>query len=95
MHLKRYQFDAKGLLQYQEVLYLFKNYALLTEVMKRHHDDPYAGHFVYEKTFKIIQKKVFWPAMHSDIQQYVKKCEVCQRIKIPRQRPYRFLAALP
>ena len=63
--------------------------------MKRHHDDPYAEHFRYKKTLKIIQRKVFWPAMHSNIQQYVKKCEICQRIKILKQRLYRSLTALP
>ena len=67
MHLKRYQFNVKGLLQYQKVLYLSRDYALLMEVMKRHHDNPYAEHFGYEKTLKIIQRKVFWPAMHSNI----------------------------
>ena len=53
-HSKRYQFNVKRLLQYQEVLYLSKNYALLTEVMKRYYDNLYAEHFEYEKTFKII-----------------------------------------
>ena len=33
--------------------------------------------------------------MCSDIQQYVKECEICQRIKVSRQRPYRSLMALP
>ena len=79
---KRYQFNVKDFLQYQEALYLFKNYTLLTKVMKRHHDNFYAEHFEYEKTLKIIQRKIFWSAMHSNIQQYVKKCEIYQKIKV-------------
>ena len=63
--------------------------------MKRHYDDFYAEHFGYKKTLKIIWKKFFWPAIHSDIQQYVKECEICQRIKIPKQKLYGFLIALP
>ena len=93
-HLKEYQFNIKDFLQYQEVLYLFKDYALLTEMMKRNHNNFYAEHFEYEKTFKIIQRKVFWPVMHSDIQQYVKKCKICQKIRISKQRPYRLLMTL-
>ena len=58
-HLKEYQFNAESFLQYQKILYLFKDYVLLTEVMKRYHDNLYAEHFKYEKTFKIIQRKIF------------------------------------
>ena len=94
IHLKRYWFNVKNLLWYQKALYLSKDYTLLTEVMKRHHNNLYAEHFKYKKTFKIIQRKIFWPAMHSDIQQYVKECKICQRIKVLKQRPYRFLIAL-
>ena len=93
-HLKRYWFNAEDLLQYQKALYLSKNYTLLTEMMKRHYDNFYAEHFEYKKTFKIIWRKIFWFVIHSDIQQYVKKCEICQRIKVSRQRLYKFLAAL-
>ena len=95
MYLKRYWFNVKSLLWYQKALYLPRDYALLTEMMKRHHNNLYVRHFEYEKTFKIIQRKIFWPAMYSNIQQYVKECEVCQRTKVPKQRPYRSLMTLP
>ena len=33
--------------------------------------------------------------MCSNIQQYIKKCEICQRIKVLKWKPYRSLTALP
>ena len=54
IYLKKYQFNAESFLQYQETLYLSKNYALLTKVIKRHHDNFYAEHFKYKKIIKII-----------------------------------------
>ena len=62
--------------------------------MKKHHDDLYVGHFGYEKTFKIIWRKVFWFVMHSNIWQYIKKCKICQRTKVLKWKLYRSLAAL-
>ena len=64
-------------------------------MIKRHHDNFYVKHFEYKKIFKIIWRKVFWPAMCSNIWQYVKKCEICQRIKVSRWRFYESLMALP
>ena len=94
-HLKKYWFNVKSFLWYQKILYLSKDYTLLTEVIKKHYDDFYMKHFKYEKTFKIIWRKIFWPVIHNDIQQYVKKYEICQRIKVLKQRFYRFLTVLP
>ena len=76
-YLKGYQFNVENLLQYQKALYLLRNYALLTKIMKRYYNNLYTEHFRYEKTLKIIWSKIFWSVIHNDIQQYVKKCEIC------------------
>ena len=58
-HLKKYQFNAEDFLWYQKVLYLFRNNALFVKMMMRHHNDLYVRLYKYEKTFKIIWRKVF------------------------------------
>ena len=46
------------------------------------------GHFGFKKTFQRIKDKYFWPQMSSEIEDWCRKCEVCQRRRnpVPSQR---------
>ena len=69
--------------------------AVRQEIMKINHDDPYGGHFSAARTTELIHRKYFWPAIATDIQGYVRGCDVCQRTKASQYRPYRELQSLP
>jgi hypothetical protein len=84
-----------GVLTYQGRLYVPPVRAVCEELMKRHHDDPYAGHFGVSRTLALLQRKYHWQSMPGDVAAYVKSCDVCQKIKIKRHRPYGEMQALP
>ncbi len=45
------------------------------------HDEPYVGHFANKWTaLKILNIGYYWPKLHKDAAQYIKKCDKCQRM---------------
>jgi hypothetical protein len=47
------------------------------------HEHPTAGHFGREKTTKKLRQYYWWPHLGKSVDQYVKSCELCQRLKKP------------
>ena len=60
-------------------------------IMEQRHDSMLSGHLGRTKTFELIAKDFFWPKMRSEIYKYVDSCDVCQRIKSARHKPYGLL----
>ena len=54
---------------------------LTTKVLQMMNDDQ--GHFGYSKTLQRAQKRYFWPRMSSQIDEWCKKCQVCQQRRNP------------
>ncbi|GBG67585.1 hypothetical protein CBR_g714 [Chara braunii] len=52
-------------------------------------------HFGFEKTYGSLLQKFVWPGMKGMARKFVAECEVCQRIKPSRQKPYGLLHPLP
>lgn len=46
------------------------------------HDSKSVGHSGVLRTYKRLKQKFYWPHMYKVVQEYVQKCDVCQRIKI-------------
>ena len=45
------------------------------------------GHFAGDKTAKIVLSAgIWWPTLHMDADEYVKRCNDCQRTKVPIKR---------
>ena len=63
--------------------------------MSRYHDDPLAGHFEIEKTYKLLAWKYYWPTFCHDVEAYVKSCNVCLASKAVRHKLYGDLQLLP
>jgi len=87
--------DRDGLLYKDDRLYLPRDQALVAEVIKRHHDDPLAAHFGRDKTIALLRRKFWWQDLYHDVDTYIRTCDVCQRTKAKRHRPYGEMAALP
>ena len=58
------------------------------EVLQECHDRPEAGHFGREKTAKTLATYYFWPQFYRDVEEYVKRCQVCQQIKVDQRKQY-------
>jgi hypothetical protein len=69
--------------------------ALIEELLRIHHDDLLAGHFGVAKTLELLQRKYKWARMSKDVKEYVKTCQICQRMVTKRHRPYGELQPLP
>ncbi len=85
--------DIKQVLYYQGLLYVPK--AIRSELISRHHNNPLAGYFGIEKTWKLIARKYYWPTLQRDIEAYVKGCNVCLASKAIYHKPYGNLQSLP
>jgi hypothetical protein len=60
------------------------------------HDDPWqGGHFGRARTQETIMRVYWWLRIRKEIIDYVETCDVCQRMKVPRHKPYGLLAPLP
>jgi hypothetical protein len=88
-------FDSQGLLRYNDAVYVPAQSSVREELIKLHHDDPLAGHFGVEKTQDLIKRKYYWRELDEDVKEYLEVCEICQRTKARRHRPYGEMQALP
>ena len=54
--------------------------AMREEIMEEHHDK--AGHFGVMKTLeKLKMSPYYWPELRKSVEQWVEKCDICQRTK--------------
>ena len=51
--------------------------ALRPEVLHAFHDDVFAGHLGFDKTYAKIQQRFFWPTMYGDVKHYCATCPSC------------------
>jgi len=75
-------------LWHQGKIWVPKEEGIRTNLIRRHHDMPQAGHRGTAKTRELLKRKYYWPHMRDTIKQYVKNCDICQRTKVVRHAPY-------
>jgi RNase H-like domain found in reverse transcriptase/Reverse transcriptase (RNA-dependent DNA polymerase)/Integrase zinc binding domain len=68
---------------------------LKTQVIYRTHSTGPAGHPGRIKTIDLVSRTYWWPRITRDIEEYVKACELCDRVKASRSAPPGFLQPLP
>ena len=91
---KGWKTDDEGLLRYQDRIWIPRCTALRQEIIMRNHDDVAAGHYGNTRTCEISRRKYWWQNMTSDVTTYIKSCDVCQRTKARRHKPYGEMQAL-
>ena len=66
-------------------------------VIRERHDDRTAGHQGVSKTIELITRDFLWKGLRKNVEEYVKKCDICARTKHARHKPYGLLQspALP
>jgi hypothetical protein len=55
-------------------------------VIEEFHSAAQSGHLGFEKTYKKIRLKFWWPNMWNDVEQYCKLCVTCSKVKSANQR---------
>jgi transposase InsO family protein len=88
--------DDASLVRCDGAIYIPNDPATRQEILRQNHDDPWTGgHFGYEKTLDSIRRQYVWPLLAKSVREYCETCDVCQRMKAPRHKPYGLLAPLP
>ena len=55
---------------------------LRQEALEAYHDSQIGGaHLATKRVYEALRLKYFWPGMHQQVDDYVKSCDRCQRIK--------------
>ena len=52
------------------------------------HSSPAAAHPGRDATLFSIRKDYYWPGMRNDIEEWVRNCDVCQRVKVFPKKPH-------
>jgi hypothetical protein len=68
---------------------------LRSQLLHEMHDTKIGGHSGVLRTFKKLSQQFYWPKMYQAVQDYVKKCDTCQRVKSETLSPAGLLQPLP
>jgi hypothetical protein len=68
--------------------------SLRAAILHDTHDIPVAGHLGVRKTCGRLLQHYYWPALRDTVKEYITSCDVCQRTKVPRQKPFGLLKPL-
>jgi hypothetical protein len=49
------------------------------KILKEMHECPIGGHQGVQCTYERLKLYVTWPGMFQDVENYIKKCEICQK----------------
>jgi len=69
---------------------------LKQQILLQAHDSPLTGaHLGFAKTMGKIKDRYFWEGMCREVERYVKSCQLCQKLKKPKQAPAGMLQPIP
>lgn len=86
---------SKGILRVGSRIYVGDKGQSRKNIMWELHDGTIGGHSGQEATLKRICQFFYWPTMKEEVSNYVKTCDICQRIKTSNQLPGGLLQPLP
>ena len=84
-----------GLIYTGSALYVPNSTTIREQLLSEFHDAPLSGHQGVERSLDQLQRSYYWPGMRYSVQQYVRTCSTCQRIKPVNHAPHGKLQPLP
>ncbi|GJS91273.1 ty3-gypsy retrotransposon protein [Tanacetum coccineum] len=84
-----------GLLIYNDHYYIGQESKLKPLLLQEFHATPSAGHGGIKTTLVGLSALFFWKGMRKSVEEFVKKCVVCQQIKYSTEAPGGYLQPLP
>lgn len=70
-------------------------FSLLQQLLNEFHCKPIGDHVEFLRTYKLLQKEVYWEGIKLDVQMFVATCFVCQQMKHDTLSPIGLLQPLP
>lgn len=67
---------------------------LQNEILRLYHDSPSTGHLGFKKTLTRIQERFYWPNLFTQVKDYVRTCDSCQRVNVPTRAKYGLLKSV-
>ena len=89
-----YSISQHSLLLFKRKIYIPDDVTFKLRIIKEHHDTKIAGHFGRDKTYELIKRNFWFPGLEPFIRKYVSSCDICQRNKARRHKPYGELNSL-
>ena len=83
--------DVEKFLKHEKRIYVSKNFVTQQKFINKNHDDFLIDHFDVERIFELLNKKYYWFVCATKIKNYVRICDICQRIKMHRHQFYKQL----
>jgi len=68
---------------------------LRAQALRELHATPLGGHFGRDKTLALARRSVWWPGLPAAVEEYVRTCPTCQRVKADHLPPAGLLYPLP
>ena len=68
---------------------------LRLQVLQELHSTPLGGHFGRDKTLALVCRSVLWPGLSAAVEEYIRTCPTCQRVKANHLLPAGLLSPLP
>ena len=68
---------------------------LRLQVLQELHATPLGGHFGRDKTLALARRSVWWPGLPAEVDEYIRTCPTCQRVKADHLPPAGLLFPLP
>ena len=69
-------------------MYVFENAIVRKKFINKNYNDFLIEHFDFEKIVELLQKKYYWIDCVKQTNEYIKICDICQRIKTFRHKSY-------
>lgn len=79
-------YEHNGLIYKNDLIYIPRDKDLRADIIKSRHDPPPAGHPGQHKTLELVSRDFWWPTIRSDVSNYVRGCQICQRVKYDRTK---------
>ncbi|EEA26632.1 retrovirus polyprotein, putative [Talaromyces marneffei ATCC 18224] len=83
------EWTETGLVFWHGLIYVPKT--LRNKIIQLHHDTLTSGHPGQANTLERVSRNYYWPRIIKDIKKYIEECDMCQKNKIKRHKPYRLL----
>ena len=85
----------QGLLIYRDRYYVGSESKLKIPLMSEFHNTASAGHGGVKKMLVGLSALFYWKGMRKSVEEYIKKCNVCQQTKYTMKAPGGLLQPLP
>ena len=86
---------SHGLVFYKTRIVVPKAPTLRNNILEEFHASKTAGHSGVLRTYKRLTQQFYWPTMYRDVQEFVARCEACQRTETEALTPAGLLQPLP